>query len=133
VTLHGCAKRSPLTGCQVISSHATGSREDPDSNRLYIYIYIYIQIIVAVTTTATSTTSNSAATTISNGSHFHLSVQHNFNLSQSQGTVQSDLSTKDTTPNSPRARHGDIYEEILNLALGESELLASLSVSFTTK
>ena len=94
---------------------------------------IYIQIIVAVTTTATSTTSNSAATTISNGSHFHLSVQHNFNLSQSQGTVQSDLSTKDTTPNSPRARHGDIYEEILNLALGESELLASLSVSFTTK
>jgi len=92
-----------------------------------------INIIAAVITTATSTSTSAAPTIISNSSHFHLSVQHNFKLSQSQGTVQCDLATKDSTPNSTRARHGDINGEILTPALGEGEVLASLSVSFTPR
>jgi len=27
VTVHGCAERSPLAGCQVNQGHATGSRD----------------------------------------------------------------------------------------------------------
>jgi len=94
---------------------------------------INITIIPTVTTTATSTSTSTAPTTISTSRHYHLSAQHYLNLSRSQGAVQSNLATKDTIPNSPRTRHGNIYGEILTPALGEGEFLASLSVSLTSR